>query len=100
MRPIFYSRFNQAPAIDGGIEFSLGDLLFRSLGATFHLRTTDEHHWGRFSPHQTIWFCPCQLSARPSPSKAIRPVRGLRRPSRNTSTNSGARKANCRTLRT
>ena len=27
MRPIFHSRLNQAPAIDGGIEFSLGDLV-------------------------------------------------------------------------
>jgi AraC-like DNA-binding protein len=45
----FLTRLNQAPVVDGGIELSPGAILFRSQGATFHMRSTGDCYWGGMS---------------------------------------------------
>ena len=45
----FMTRRDQAPWNTGGTEVLPGDIVFASLGASYHSRTTAETHWGSMS---------------------------------------------------
>src|SRR5260370_23373994 len=45
----FATRMNQESISDSGMEVSPGEIVFHSLGKTFHERIRDDHHWGGMS---------------------------------------------------
>ena len=73
-------------------EFSLGVRMVVSVAGTEHRSVPAELH--------TDACCCCQLSGKLSFNNSTTPPRSRRRPSRNASTNGGARNANCMTLLT